>query len=63
MRSKTGLPRNDRPTDDRIEHDPEKWVPVFRKDHASYVLGAITGGSLYALLRKSVRESPLGGTR
>ena len=28
-----------------------------------YVLGAITGGSLYALLRKSVRESPLGGTR
>ena len=28
-----------------------------------YVLGAITGGSLYALLRKSVRESRLGGTR
>jgi lipopolysaccharide assembly protein A len=28
-----------------------------------YVLGAITGGSLYALLRKSVRESPLGGAR
>jgi len=28
-----------------------------------YALGAITGGSLYALLRKSVRESPLGGTR
>jgi len=19
---------------DRLEHDPEKWVPVFRKDHA-----------------------------
>jgi hypothetical protein len=18
----------------RLEHDPEKWVPVFRKDHA-----------------------------
>jgi putative membrane protein len=28
-----------------------------------YVLGAITGGSLYALLRKSVRESRLGATR
>jgi lipopolysaccharide assembly protein A len=28
-----------------------------------YVLGAITGGSLYALLRKSLRESPLGGSR
>ena len=28
-----------------------------------YVLGAITGGSLFALLRKSVRESRLGGTR
>jgi lipopolysaccharide assembly protein A len=28
-----------------------------------YVLGAITGGSLYALLRKSVRESSLGGAR
>lgn len=28
-----------------------------------YVLGAITGGSLYALLRKSVRESPFGGSR
>ena len=28
-----------------------------------YVLGAITGGSLYALLRKSVRKSPLGGSR
>jgi len=26
-----------------------------------YVLGAITGGSLYALLRKSVRESRGGG--
>ena len=26
-----------------------------------YVLGAITGGSLYALLRKSLRGSPLGG--
>jgi hypothetical protein len=19
---------------DHLEHDPEKWVPVFRKDHA-----------------------------
>src|SRR6266849_9472918 len=19
---------------DRLEHDPEKWVPIFRKDHA-----------------------------
>ena len=28
-----------------------------------YVLGAITGGSLYALLRKSLRGSPLGGPR
>lgn len=28
-----------------------------------YVLGAITGGSLYALLRKSVRESKLPGAR
>jgi len=28
-----------------------------------YVLGAITGGSLNALLRKSVRESRLGGAR
>ena len=28
-----------------------------------YVLGAITGGSLYALLRKSVRESRLVGER
>jgi lipopolysaccharide assembly protein A len=28
-----------------------------------YVLGAITGGSLYALLRKSVRESRLAGAR
>jgi len=26
-----------------------------------YVLGAVTGGSLYALLRKSVRESRGGG--
>ena len=28
-----------------------------------YVLGAITGGSLYALLRRSIRESRLGRTR
>ena len=28
-----------------------------------YVLGAITGGSLYALLRKSVRESRLRAVR
>jgi uncharacterized integral membrane protein len=28
-----------------------------------YVLGAITGGSLYALLRKSVRESRFGRSR
>jgi uncharacterized integral membrane protein len=28
-----------------------------------YVLGAITGGSLYALLRKSVRESRLRSNR
>ena len=28
-----------------------------------YVLGAITGGSLYALLRKSVRESRLRAAR
>ena len=28
-----------------------------------YVLGAITGGSLYALLRKSLRGSPLRGPR
>jgi putative membrane protein len=28
-----------------------------------YVLGAITGGSLYALLRRSVHGSRLGGTR
>jgi lipopolysaccharide assembly protein A len=28
-----------------------------------YVLGAITGGSLYALLRKSVRESRLRPAR
>ena len=28
-----------------------------------YVLGAINGGSLYALLRKSVRESRLVGER
>jgi uncharacterized integral membrane protein len=28
-----------------------------------YVLGAITGGSLYALLRKSVSESRLTGAR
>ncbi len=28
-----------------------------------YVLGAITGGSLYALLRKSVRESRFGAAR
>jgi len=27
----------------------------------AYVLGAITGGSLYALLRKSVSESQLTG--
>jgi putative membrane protein len=29
----------------------------------AYVLGAITGGSLYALLRKSVRESRLRAAR
>ena len=29
----------------------------------AYVLGTLTGGSLYALLRKSVRESRLGGAR
>jgi lipopolysaccharide assembly protein A len=29
----------------------------------AYVLGAITGGSLYALLRKSVRESRLRAGR
>jgi putative membrane protein len=28
-----------------------------------YVLGAITGGSLFALLRKSLRESRLRGVR
>ena len=28
-----------------------------------YVLGAITGGTLYALLRKSVHGSRLGGPR
>jgi lipopolysaccharide assembly protein A len=28
-----------------------------------YVLGAITGGSLFALLRKSIRESKLTGAR
>lgn len=28
-----------------------------------YVLGAISGGSLYALLRKSIRESRLRGAR
>ena len=28
-----------------------------------YVLGAITGGSLFALLRKSIRESKLRGAR
>jgi len=28
-----------------------------------YVLGAITGGSLYALLRRSVHGSRLSGTR
>jgi putative membrane protein len=28
-----------------------------------YVLGAITGGSLFALLRKSIRESKLTGIR
>ena len=28
-----------------------------------YVLGAITGGSLFALLRKSIRESGLGAAR
>jgi lipopolysaccharide assembly protein A len=28
-----------------------------------YVLGAITGGSLYALLRKSVRESRFSAVR
>jgi putative membrane protein len=28
-----------------------------------YVLGAITGGSLYALLRRSVHGSRLGGPR
>jgi uncharacterized integral membrane protein len=28
-----------------------------------YVLGAITGGSVYALLRKSVSESQLTGAR
>jgi len=28
-----------------------------------YVLGAITGGSLLALLRKSIRESKLTGAR
>ena len=29
----------------------------------AYVLGAITGGSVYALLRKSVSESQLTGAR
>jgi hypothetical protein len=23
----------------QLEHDPEKWIPVFRKDHAQAIKG------------------------
>jgi hypothetical protein len=26
--------RKDAAAGGRLEHDPEKWIPVFRKDHA-----------------------------
>jgi len=29
-----GLARSRRLTSARLEHDPEKWTPVFEKDHA-----------------------------
>jgi hypothetical protein len=25
-----------------LEHDPEKWAPVFRKDHAQKKIGHLT---------------------
>jgi uncharacterized integral membrane protein len=37
-------------------HAPLAFIAAFM-----YVLGALTGGSLYALLRKSVRASQAGG--
>jgi hypothetical protein len=38
----------------RLEHDPEKWIPVFGKDHASTkpsaALRAATGAATWRLL-------------
>lgn len=42
---------------------PGFGVPLAILSGVVYVLGAITGGSLYALLRRSVRGLRRGGAR
>src|SRR5882757_8448302 len=39
------------------EHDPEKWVPVFRRDHAPIVRVYPRGGSAWLMTRFTVGKA------
>jgi hypothetical protein len=41
-----------------LEHDPEKWIPVFGKDHAS---PKCQSGSRFDMKRLRSGEGPAGG--